>query len=407
MNEVFLDIILIIFPILMFLVFSCFIALTNRKILKIVFLITILTSLYLGFAYGSNATSLILLCNIPVLICYFKKEGILGITISIIVIICSYYLYGINIYVALVKYLSYFIVYLLFNKERNFSYLFFRISMVIQGFFVSLEYFMDIYYELDRIIYLFIYVLVVYMLTFFSLYLFKLASNVSELYAISNKIQDENKLKDSLFKLTHEIKNPIAVCKGYLDMIDLDDVNKSKKYVEIIKSEIDRSLNVISDFMEYSKIKINKDVLDIVMLLEEIYDSFSLLCKSEGIKINFNSRDYEIYINGDYDRLKQVFINIIKNSIESITLNGIINIDIELDIDKVLIMITDNGIGMDLEELSMMKEMFYTTKKNGTGIGVALSNEIIEAHNGKLKYVSEKNKGTKAIISLPVWGSEA
>ncbi len=220
MKHIFLDVVLILFPILMFLVFSCFAALTNRKIEKIIFLITILTSLYLGLAYGSNATSLIILCNIPVLICYFKKEGILGIIISIIVIICSYYLYNINIYVAMGKYISYFIVYILFYKDRNFSYLFFRISAIIQGFFVSLEYFMDTCYEFDRIFYLFIYVVVVYMLTFFSLYLFKLANDISELYASVNKIQDENKLNNSLFKLTHEIKNPIAVCKGYLDMID-------------------------------------------------------------------------------------------------------------------------------------------------------------------------------------------
>ena len=66
------------------------------------------------------------------------------------------------------------------------------------------------------------------------------------------------------------------------------------------------------------------------------------------------------------------------------------------------IKITDNGIGMDSYELDNVKEMFYTTKKNGTGLGVALSNEIILAHNGMIRYDSVKNEGTKCIISLPI-----
>ena len=132
---------------------------------------------------------------------------------------------------------------------------------------------MNTYDGIDKIISLFIYILVVYLLTFFCLYLFKLADNVSSLYSMMNKIQSENKLKNSLFKLTHEIKNPIAVCKGYLDMMDLSNIDKSSKYINIIKSEIDRSLNVIADFMEYSKIKVNKEIFDMVMLMDDIYES--------------------------------------------------------------------------------------------------------------------------------------
>ena len=247
-----------------------------------------------------------------------------------------------------------------------------------------------------------LYILVVYFFTFFSLYLFKLADNISSLYLVHNKIKEENKLKDSLFKLTHEIKNPIAVCKGYLDMINLDDINKSKRYINIIKSEIDRSLNVMADFMEYSKIKINKDVMDIVMLMDDIYESFEVLINGKNIKFIYNNSYDEIYLMGDYDRLKQVFVNVIKNSIESINKNGIINIDIDKCDKNVIISISDNGIGMNEEELSNIKEMFFTTKKNGTGLGVALSNEIILAHNGELSYDSKKYEGTKCTIKLPI-----
>ncbi len=402
MDKILFSMVMIVFPILMYLVFSCYNSLTNKKIEKIVFIVTVLGSLYMSFLFNLENNKLLLFCNIPVLICYFKKEGLFGIVLSILVILISYIKYDVNIFITILKYFSYFITYILLYRRKEFNYLFFKISAIIQGFFISFEYFMNTYDGIDKIISLFIYILVVYLLTFFCLYLFKLADNVSSLYSMMNKIQSENKLKNSLFKLTHEIKNPIAVCKGYLDMMDLSNIDKSSKYINIVKSEIDRSLNVIADFMEYSKIKVNKEIFDMVMLMDDIYESFEILIKDKNIKFNYHNKYEEIYVCGDYDRLKQVFVNIIKNSIEAIENNGIINLDISLEGKNVFISISDNGMGMDKEQLENIKEMFYTTKKNGTGLGVALSNEIILAHNGVMEYESEINKGTKCIVKLPV-----
>ena len=215
-------------------------------------------------------------------------------------------------------------------------------------------------------------------------------------------MEKENNLRDSLFKLTHEIKNPIAVCKGYLDMLNLDNREKSEKYIGIVKSEIDRSLNVMNDFMDYNRIKIEKEEFDMTMLLDEIYDSFKLLIDNKKIKFRYDNQYEDIYVIGDFNRLKQVFVNIIKNSIESIEKNGIIEIEVKVNDLEVEVIISDNGIGMDESELANIKEMFYSTKKNGTGLGVALSNEIILAHNGKLNYSSKKNKGTVCSVSLPI-----
>ena len=402
MDKIMLLMILIIFPILMYLVFSCYNSLVNKKIEKIAFIITILCSLYMSFLFNLGNDKLLLFCNIPILICYFKKEGLFGIILSILVVLVSYVKYDVNIIITILKYFSYFITYILLYKKKEFNYLFFKISAVIQGFFISFEYFMNNYEGIDKVIDLFLYIMVIYLLTFFCLYLFKLADNVSSLYSQVNKIQSENKLKNSLFKLTHEIKNPIAVCKGYLDMMDLNNQEKSKKYIGIIKSEIDRSLNVIADFMDYSKIKIKKEIFDMVMLMDEICDSFEILLKDKNIRFNYYNDYEELYVWGDYDRLKQVFINIIKNSIEAIEKNGIINVRVSLIGKQVKISISDNGIGMTEEQLQNVKEMFYTTKKNGTGLGVALSNEIIVAHNGSMEYESALDKGTNCIVTLPV-----
>ena len=106
---------------------------------------------------------------------------------------------------------------------------------------------------------------------------------------------------------------------------------------------------------------------------------------NKKIKLEYKNRnDQEIYFNGDYERLKQVIINILKNACEACTENGKIEISSNLYKNYLDILIEDNGIGMDEETLKNIKEMFYTTKQNGTGLGVALSNEIIKSHNGEL-----------------------
>ena len=391
--------ILTVFPILIYLVFSCYNSLNNVMIKKMVFIITMYTSLYLNLTLNSSR-EILLFCNIPIIICYLKKEELIALLLSLIVILYSYILYDINIYILFGKYLCYFILYLLIYNQRGFTLLFIKISALIQGVFVCFEYFMKNIF--DGIISLSVYILLIYGLTFLVLYLFKLADDISNLYVTYGKMVNENKIKDSLFKLTHEIKNPIAVCKGYLDMINLEDSVNSLKYVSIIKSEIDRSLNVISEFMDFNKIKIDKDIMDIVMLMDEVYDSFSLLVMDKNIKFVYDNAYDEIYLMGDYDRLKQVFVNIIKNSIESIDSTGTISININKYEKEVVVTIIDSGVGMNKEELDNIKQMFFTTKKSGTGLGVALSNEIVMAHDGILTYESEKNKGTRCVVRLPI-----
>ena len=217
-------------------------------------------------------------------------------------------------------------------------------------------------------------------------------------------IEKEKQIRMSLFKITHEIKNPIAVCKGYLDMFDVNNQEHSKKYIPIIKNEIKRTLILLEDFLAMTKIKINKDLLDINFLIENSIDEMESILKANNISINLDLIDDEIYVMGDYNRLMQVFINIIKNSIEAIeNKKGVITIKEEIKKKQIYIYIEDNGKGINKETLKQLGMPFYTTKTNGTGLGVSLSKEIINAHNGTMKYFSKENEGTKIQIVLPLY----
>ena len=129
-----------------------------------------------------------------------------------------------------------------------------------------------------------------------------------------------------------------------------------------------------------------------------------MLCTKNNIELKTKIIDDEIYINADYNRLTQVFINLLKNSVEAIPKNkkGKIEVKEILNNNNLIISVQDNGTGMSKELLNKIKEPFYTTKPKGTGLGVSLSEEIIKAHNGTLNYESKENKYTKVIITLPL-----
>lgn len=403
-EELFLNIILITFPILVYFICSCYHLLRKEKYNDLLLGLLLVSSLYIFLKYGKvvNDSKILLFCNIPIIFAFLKKKGYLAIILSLFVIGYCHYVFDYNVIIMSIKFLVYYLAYIVFNKHRVSDNDFVAIFASIQGFFIAFEYFfINDVDDVNTFITIFLITFLFYIITFILLYLSNIVSKITNLFYEVKKLEKEKEIKNSLFKLTHEIKNPIAVCKGYLDMLDIDDYDKLNRYIPIIKQEINRSLNIMSDFLEFSKIKINKDIVDINVLLDDVYDSFKILNKNKNIELVYNEKEEEICIEADYDRLKQVLLNLMKNSSEAITKNGCIILDSKIDGNNCIITIEDNGIGMSSETLKEIKTLFFTTKKDGSGIGVSLSNEIIKAHGGQLNYFSTYGKGTKVQIQLP------
>lgn len=403
-EELFFNLMLVMFPILIYFVYKCYNQIFINKYNFLMLGIALFTSVYMCFKYGEvgEYNTILLFCNIPILIAYIKKEGIIGMLLSLIVVLYAYVNLESNIYILLLKYIIYYIIYYKYKNDMNIQY-FLSIVFVIQGFFLSFEYFfVGNLINSWIIIKLLIIILLIYLAIILSIYLLKLADSITTLYSDIKMLEKEKQIKESLFKITHEVKNPIAVCKGYLDMLDLNNQDKINRYIPIIREEIERCLNIMTDFMQFSKIKLNKELVDINLLLDDIYDNFKLINKFKNITLEYYENEEEIYIEGDYNRLKQVLINLIKNSAESIAKKGNIVIKTKSDMNNFEIFVIDNGCGMSKETLNKIKDIFYTTKEKGSGIGVSLSNEIIKAHGGNLDYYSELEKGTSVKITLPI-----
>ena len=215
-------------------------------------------------------------------------------------------------------------------------------------------------------------------------------------YFVYSKISENNNI---LFQVAHEVKNPIAVCKGYLDMLDINNKDKVERYIPVVKKEMNRALSIMDEFLSTKRITLNKDLMDFSLLLDDIKETMSLVL-DKNINLIIPSLDEELILDGDYDKLKQVVVNLIKNSYEAGAKN--IKLVVKIKKNRLKLEIIDDGIGISKNDLERIGNIFYTTKVMGTGMGVAISKEILKLHSGELSYSSILNKGTIASVLLPL-----
>ncbi len=408
-EDIILNLIFILFPLTLYLIYKIYINNMDLEEKTLLLEAALFSSLYLSIKFGITINLIfpMILFNIPLMISYYKKRRIAQGIISITLILYYNMKLNINIWFLIIEYILYFIM-CNYASIKNKSISFCINSFIfIKAFFISFEMFLFINPNNTIIGNITEIVVVMIVYTFFSymiLYFLFASEKSVDLNHTLYELEKEKTLRNSLFKLTHEIKNPIAVCKGYLDMVDYHDEEKLKKYLPILRNEIGRTITIMDDFVDCTKIHVDKEEIDIIMLLEETLDSINPIFKNKHAKVNVNLPDDEIYINADYNRLKQVFINIFKNSIEAKDKDRCLTIDIDAKVkhNKAYINISDNGVGIEDENLDKMGEMFFTTKEKGTGLGVSLSKEIITLHGGNIKYQSKKDKGTTVTITLPV-----
>ena len=201
-------------------------------------------------------------------------------------------------------------------------------------------------------------------------------------------------MKNDICILAHEIRNPLSVVKGYLEMLNENNISR---YKEVINSQINDSLNILNDYLECNKIILNKEEIDLNVLLNDLRISLIDYLKSKNVYLHMSLIDDEIYLKADYNKLKQVFNNIIKNSVESLSKN--INISYKIMFNRVVIIIKNDGYKIDNNSISKIGN-YFTNKENGSGIGTTLTKKIISLHKGKIKYKNNKNKGVSVYITL-------
>ncbi|NOU98812.1 sensor histidine kinase [Paenibacillus planticolens] len=216
--------------------------------------------------------------------------------------------------------------------------------------------------------------------------------------------------------MAHEIRNPLASIKGFAQLAKhrlqqpVIKVDELTHYLDLSINEIDALNRLVTDFLLLSRKRDNTkhddSVVDVKEVLQRVIGIAEQIVLSDEIHLSTHISEQELFTFGDASQLEQVFLNILKNAIDAMSnTNGAIQIWADTAANHIFIKISDNGTGMSKETLDRIYEPFFTTKENGTGIGLSICKQLIERHNGRIGYESEIGNGTAATITLPKFNS--
>ncbi|MFC0557442.1 ATP-binding protein [Halalkalibacter alkalisediminis] len=211
-----------------------------------------------------------------------------------------------------------------------------------------------------------------------------------------------NAISELAASIAHEVRNPLTVVKGFLQLMEKDEQGKKKEYFSIALSEMKRAEEIINDYLNFAKPQmVSSKTLEVNQVLSEIINILTPYSLKENVELTFASTK-ELFINVDRNQFKQVLINLIKNAIEATPKNGNVHVDLKKDRTLVKITISDTGEGMSAEQLAKIGTLFYSTKEQGTGLGTMVSFRIIEDMGGTLRFESKLQQGTSVTIILPL-----
>ncbi len=202
--------------------------------------------------------------------------------------------------------------------------------------------------------------------------------------------------------IAHEIRNPLGTLRGFAQYFgSRAEDDASREYSSLMIGEVDRLNECISSLLQFSRPREPEHVpLDPVELLGKMEKLLEYDLKEKNITLE-KSYNCSVEIEGDGDLLLQVLLNVLKNSLNACAVNGVISVSCENDDENISITVKDNGVGMSRAECEQMFDPFFTTRKSGTGLGLTVSHQIVEQHQGLFKVTSEPGKGTSMTIVLP------
>ncbi|PAF28211.1 ATP-binding protein [Paenibacillus sp. 7516] len=239
---------------------------------------------------------------------------------------------------------------------------------------------------------------------------------ITALISVSRDITSRNRMEELLRrseKLTtvgqlaagvaHEIRNPLTTLRGFLQL--QQETNKlNHRHLDLMLSELDRINLIVGEFLILAKPQaVHFQERDIRFILGDVISLLDSQAHLHGVEFVLNASSDSAMVHCEENQLKQVFINLLKNGMEAMPNGGSIRIRLDHDeeLNRVRIEIKDEGIGIPEEMMPKLGEPFFTNKESGTGLGLMVSQRIIQSHKGMMDIKSVMNKGTTVIIDLP------
>lgn len=238
---------------------------------------------------------------------------------------------------------------------------------------------------------------------------------MSGVYMIGKDISERKRAEEMLIRseklsivgqlaagVAHEIRNPLTSLKGFVQLMK-SKISGYESYFEIMQDELERINFIVSEFLVIAKPQsVVYQPRDLRVILQNTIVLVGSQAALHNVELITEASANLALINCDENQIKQVFINVLNNSIESMNEGGLILIELQMkEANQIMIRFTDQGCGIPEERIPRLGEPFYTTKERGTGLGLMVTFKIIENHGGKLRITSEIGAGTTVEITMP------
>lgn len=228
---------------------------------------------------------------------------------------------------------------------------------------------------------------------------------------MASELESTDKMKNEFISsVSHELRTPLTAIRGWGETISDSNVDRelAMKGVSVILNETTRLSGLVEELLDFSRIQTGKmsyknEKIDILAEIGEAVYAYQQIASKNDIQLLYKEPESVSAVMGDPDRLEQVFINIIDNAIKYTSSGGTINVDVEEAEGCVRIGIADTGAGIPADKIDRIKEKFFKANNTvrGSGIGLAVADEIIKHHNGLLLIDSTEGVGTTVTVVLP------
>lgn len=237
-------------------------------------------------------------------------------------------------------------------------------------------------------------------------YIITTISDVTKKIVMQSQLEQNDSLNmigQMAASIAHEIRNPMTSLLGFTALLKENATEEATSYLSVIESELHRIENILGEMLELSKPRQRKmDKVDIALLLQDVIAIMLPHAAMYNCTLQLiNTVHHPLFINGCQISFKQVFINLLKNALESMQNGGNVKLELHLNVDMVEINVVDEGVGMSSDCMEKMFQAFQTTKQNGTGLGLPYVKSIIEECNGEICVQSEVGKGTTFTLQFP------
>ena len=230
---------------------------------------------------------------------------------------------------------------------------------------------------------------------------------------MAKEIDKTRKLKEEFISsVSHELRTPLTSIKGWSETLGYEGISKEELDLGlgIIQDETERLITLVEELLDFSRlasdrIRLQIGNVNVAKLAKDVVNQLGVKAREKNITLltEFNTKERDIVeIQGDKNRLRQVLINLVQNSIKFTDEGGYIVVRLSQGEEYTTFSVTDNGIGIEKQNLDKVLEKFFQEdyNKSGSGIGLAISNEIIKLHKGKMILESEKGEGTNITFTL-------